>query len=72
MALSVSRCKVNSIQVTKNGMMAKNGLFRILTAVEMRKKMCSQKSFGLEISENVKSASQSLNLKFQKIWNSLT
>ena len=46
--------------------MAENALFRILTAVKTCKNMCSQKSFDLEISANVKSASKSLNLKFQK------
>ena len=64
---SVSRWRFKSSKVTSGEIMAKNGLFRILTAVEMCKKPCSQKSFDLKISPNVKSASKSLNLKFQKI-----
>ena len=69
---SVSICNIKSIQVTKSEKKVKKGIFRILTAVEMRKKLCSKNFFELKSSGKVKSVEKSLHMKFENIWNILT
>ena len=64
---SVSRWRFKSSKVTSGEIMAKNGLFRILTAVNMRKKYVPKIFFDLKFSGNVKSGLKSLNSKFQSI-----
>ena len=44
---------------------SRNRLFRILTAVKMRKKICSKNFFALKFSGNVKIVLKSLHMQYQ-------
>ena len=64
---TVSLCNIKSTQVIICDEVAKNGLFRILAAVKMRKKLCSKNFFELKFSGKVESVERSLHMKFENI-----
>ena len=64
---TVSLCNIKSTQVTICDEMAENGLFRILAAVKMRKKICSKNFFELKFSGKVESVKRNLHMQFENI-----
>ena len=64
---TVSLCNIKSTQVTISDDMAENGLFRILAAVKMRKKLCSKNFFELKFSGNVESVERSRHMQFENV-----
>ena len=69
---NVELINIQSTQVTKSDIIAKNGLFRVLAAVETRKKLWRKFFLELKLSGNVKTVEKSLNLKSQKVSKSLS